>query len=168
MSKGFASNYRIFLLGAGIIGCFGWIGLRLLDLHVFERERLMSYVERARRQITVEPAKRGDILDDKGDRLATSRSLIVLGVDPQALLKADEPKWPELARLLNLPLSELTRVFNTKTRVAPVVTTPTLDGVTTATVSADPATTAVAAEIESATADELRPTGERLIRWAKL
>ncbi|MBC8040971.1 MAG: penicillin-binding protein 2, partial [Opitutaceae bacterium] len=69
---------------------------------------------------------------------------------------------------LNLPLSELTRVFNTKTRVAPVVTTPTLDGVTTATVSADPATTAAAAEIESATADELRPTGERLIRWAKL
>jgi len=115
MSKGFASNYRIFLLGAGIIGCFGWIGLRLLDLHVFERERLMSYVERARRQITVEPAKRGDILDDKGDRLATSRSLIVLGVDPQALLKADETKWPELARLLNIPLPELTQVFNAKT-----------------------------------------------------
>jgi cell division protein FtsI (penicillin-binding protein 3) len=167
MSKGFASNYRIFLLGAGIIGCFGWIGLRLLDLHVFERERLMSYVERARRQITVEPAKRGDILDDKGDRLATSRSLIVLGVDPQALLKADETKWPELARLLNIPISELTQVFNTKTRQTPVVATPTLGAATTG--SSDPATTTAAdAEIESATADEVRPTGERLIRWAKL
>ncbi|HSI09580.1 MAG: peptidoglycan D,D-transpeptidase FtsI family protein [Rariglobus sp.] len=162
MSKGFASNYRIFLLGAGIIGCFGWIGLRLLDLHVFERERLMSYVERARRQITVEPAKRGDILDDKGDRLATSRSLIVLGVDPQALLKADETKWPELARLLNTPLSELTRVFNTKTRQAPVVATPALGAAIT-----EPATTATA-EDESVAADEVRPTGERLIRWAKL
>lgn len=151
MSKGFASNYRIFLLGAGIIGCFGWIGLRLMDLHVFERDRLMGYVDRARRQITVEPAKRGDILDFKGDRLATSRSLIVLGVDPQALLKADESKWPELARLINIPLPELTRVFNTKTRVA-------APSVEAATEAAD----------DAAESDDVRPTGERLIRWAKL
>lgn len=149
MSKGFASNYRILLLGAGILGCFGWIGLRLLDLHVFERDRLVSYVDRARRQITIEPAKRGDILDDKGDRLATSRSLIVLGVDPQALVKADEPKWPELARLINVPLPELTRIFNTKTRTI----TP----------------AAALAPAEGSENDDIRPaTGERLIRWAKL
>jgi len=151
MSKGFASNYRIFLLGAGILGCFGWIGLRLMDLHVFERDRLIGYVDRARRQITVEPAKRGDILDFKGDRLATSRSLIVLGVDPQALLKADETKWPELARLINVPLPELTRILNTKTRTV------------TPAAAALPATDAAVAET-----DEVRPTGERLIRWAKL
>jgi cell division protein FtsI/penicillin-binding protein 2 len=149
MSKGFASNYRILLLGAGILGCFGWIGLRLLDLHVFERDRLVSYVDRARRQITIEPAKRGDILDDKGDRLATSRSLIVLGVDPQALVKADETKWPELARLINVPLPELTRIFNTKTRTV----TP----------------AAALAPTDGADADDIQPaTGERLIRWAKL
>ncbi|HEY9249221.1 MAG TPA: penicillin-binding protein 2 [Rariglobus sp.] len=149
MSKGFASNYRIVLLGAGILASFGCIGIRLLDLHVFERERLMGYVDRARRQITVEAARRGDILDDKGDRLATSRSLIVLGVDPQALLKADEAKWPELARLVNMPLSSLTAVFNTKTRPA----------------SSAPATP----EEEAAGAsDVVQPSGEHLIRWAKL
>ena len=148
MSKGFASNYRIVLLGAGILACFGCIGVRLLDLHVFERDRLMSYVDRARRQITVEPAKRGDILDDKGDRLATSRSLIVLGVDPQALLKADEAKWPELAKLLNLSLSELTRIFTTKTRPATALAT--------------------ASEPETADATDAGPSGERFIRWAKL
>ncbi|MFA6962393.1 MAG: penicillin-binding protein 2 [Opitutaceae bacterium] len=152
MSKGFASNYRIFLLGAGILASFGCIGLRLLDLHVFERDRLMAFVERARRQITVEPAKRGDILDDKGDRLATSRSLIILGVDPQALLKADEAKWPDLAKLLGMPLAELTRVFNTKTRASDPAAAP----------AANPTE---AAEAES---DEASPTGERLIRWAKL
>jgi cell division protein FtsI/penicillin-binding protein 2 len=143
MSKGFASNYRIVLVGAGILASFGCIGFRLLDLHVFERDRLMSYVERARRQITVEPAKRGDIIDDKGDRLATSRSLIVLGVDPQALLKADEAKWPELARLIGLPLADMVNIFNTKTR--PGTAEPAADG-----------------------SDEPSATGERLIRWAKL
>jgi cell division protein FtsI (penicillin-binding protein 3) len=148
MSKGFASNYRIFLLGAGVLASFGCIGLRLLDLHVFERDRLMGYVERARRQIIVEPARRGDILDDKGDRLATSRSLIVLGVDPQALLKADEAKWPELARLIDMPAAELRRIFTTTTRPA-----------------AAPAPVEGGAEGAS---DEPAPTGERLIRWAKL
>jgi cell division protein FtsI (penicillin-binding protein 3) len=143
MSKGFASNYRIVLVGAGILASFGCIGFRLLDLHVFERDRLMSYVERARRQITVEPAKRGDIIDDKGDRLATSRSLIVLGVDPQALLKADEAKWPELARLIGMPLADMVNIFNTKTR--PGTAEPAADG-----------------------SDEPSATGERLIRWAKL
>jgi cell division protein FtsI/penicillin-binding protein 2 len=154
MSKGFASNYRIFLLGAGILASFGCIGARLLDLHVFERERLMSYVDRARRQITVEPAKRGDILDDKGDRLATSRSLIVLGVDPHALVKTDEAKWPELAKLIGMPLAELTRIFTTKTRLAAMPAT---------------ASEAEALDATDATdATEPGPSGERLIRWAKL
>jgi len=151
MSKGFASNYRIFLLGAGILVCFGGIGVRLLDLHVFERDRLMSFVDRARRQITVESAKRGDILDDKGDRLATSRSLIVLGVDPQALIPADEAKWPELARLLGMKPAELARIFNTKTR--PGTEAVMANG---ATVSAAPV---------NVSADE---PPDRLIRWAKL
>ncbi len=151
MSKGFASNYRIVLLGAGILASFGCIGLRLLDLHVFERDRLISYVDRARRQITVQTAKRGDILDARGDRLATSRSLIVLGVDPQSLVKADEAKWPELARLIGMPLNELTRIFTTKTRPLP-----------------ERATVSETEAVDAADAAEPGPSGERLIRWAKL
>jgi cell division protein FtsI/penicillin-binding protein 2 len=158
MSKGFASNYRIVLLGAGLVACFGCIAVRLLDLHVFERDRLMRYVDRARRQITVEPAKRGDILDDKGDRLATSRSLIVLGVDPQALLKADESKWPELAKLLNLPQPDLRQILTTKTRPALAVKI----------VTGDLAATTSEEAQEDGSADEALPSGERLIRWAKL
>ncbi len=158
MSKGFASNYRIVLLGVGVVACFGCIAVRLLDLHVFERERLMGYVDRARRQITVEPAKRGDILDDKGDRLATSRSLIVLGVDPQALLKADESKWPELAKLLNLPQSEIQRILTTKSRTAPSAKP----------VAVQLSVTAASEAPDDSTAEETLPSGEKLIRWAKL
>ena len=158
MSKGFASNYRIVLLGVGVAACFGCIAVRLLDLHVFERERLMGYVDRARRQITVEPAKRGDILDDKGDRLATSRSLIVLGVDPQALLKADESKWPELAKLLNLPQVELRRILTTKSRPAPAAKA----------VAVQVSVAAASEPSDDSTTDETLPSGEKLIRWAKI
>jgi cell division protein FtsI (penicillin-binding protein 3)/stage V sporulation protein D (sporulation-specific penicillin-binding protein) len=118
MSKGFASNYRIVLLGFVVLASFGGVGLRLVDLHVLDREKLVSYVDRARRQITVESARRGDILDMRGDTLATSRSLIVLGVDPQALRKEDEAKWPQLASMLKMPLADLTKVFNDKTRAS--------------------------------------------------
>ncbi len=118
MSKGFASNYRIVLLGFVVLAGFGGVALRLVDLHVLDREKLVSYVDRARRQITVESARRGDILDMRGDTLATSRSLIVLGVDPQALLKEDEAKWPQLATMLKMPLADIEKVFNEKTRAA--------------------------------------------------
>lgn len=151
MSKGFASNYRIVLLGAGILASFGCIGARLLDLHVIERDNLIGYVDRARRQITVETAKRGDILDIRGDRLATSRSLIVLGVDPQSLVPADQAKWPELARLIGMPLDELARIFTTKTRAVPAL-----------------ASVSEVEAVDAADAAEPGPAGERLIRWAKL
>ena len=118
MSKGFASNYRIVLLSVVVLASFGCVGLRLLDLHVIDREKLVGFVDRARRQIIVETARRGDILDARGDTLATSRSLIVLGVDPQALRKEDASKWPQLAKLLNMPASDLERVFNEKARPA--------------------------------------------------
>ena len=116
MARGFASNYRIVLLAAGVFAAFVGIGVRLVHLHVIDRDRLTRYVDKARRQIVVESARRGDILDARGQILATSRPLIVLGVDPQALRPEDEARWPELARLLKLPLSEIQSAFRTKTR----------------------------------------------------
>ena len=119
MSKGFASNYRIILLATAVIGCFGGLGVRLVFLHVIDRDALVEVVARARRQIIPETARRGDILDARGNVLATSRSVIVLGVDPQSLRPEDEKKWPELAALISMPLPELTRIFRTKTRPMP-------------------------------------------------
>ena len=116
MSKGFASNYRIVLLGFGVLASFVGVGARLVDLHVIDRARLVSDVDEARRQITVVTARRGDILDTRGDTLATSRSVIVLGVDPQALRDEDKPKWPRLAQMLGMPAADLEKVFDAKTR----------------------------------------------------
>lgn len=125
MSKGFASNYRIVILAFGVLVCFVGIGTRLVFLHVIDRDRLVSYVEKARRQVTIEYARRGDILDSPAPRgkvgndvLATSRTMIVLGLDPQMVRKEDEAKLPRLAEIIRMPLNELMRVVNTKTRPA--------------------------------------------------
>lgn len=107
MRKGFASSARLFLLAALILAAFGGIALRLVHLHWWKRDELLAHVDRARKQIVVENARRGDIVDLRGNRLATSRSAIELGVDPHVLRPEDEARWPELARLIGRPLVEI-------------------------------------------------------------
>ncbi|MFH1497885.1 MAG: penicillin-binding protein 2 [Verrucomicrobiota bacterium] len=117
--RGFASNYRIVLIAGALFASLGCVALRLADLHVFSRDYYVAQIERARYRIDVETARRGDILAANGDDiLATSRSLIQLGVDPQSLREEDRSKWPELARLVGIPLAQLTAAFETKTRPA--------------------------------------------------
>jgi cell division protein FtsI/penicillin-binding protein 2 len=116
MSRGFASNYRVVLLASLVGVSFVGLGARLVQLHVIDRESLLGYVVKARRDIIVENARRGDILDARGNILATSKSQIVLGVDPQAIRPADEPKWAQLAALIGQPLAEVRRIITTKTR----------------------------------------------------
>ena len=74
MSQGFAANIRMQLLAGGVLLCFAAVGVRLVQLHVLDRDNLVRYVDKARRQITVEPARRGAITDSQGNLLATSRS----------------------------------------------------------------------------------------------
>src|SRR5581483_10370441 len=92
MSRGFA-NYRIALVVVAILTSFAGVGARLVSLHVLQREKFLSYIEKAREEIIVQNARRGDILDAHGSLLATSRPLIVLGADPQAMRREDQAKW---------------------------------------------------------------------------
>jgi cell division protein FtsI/penicillin-binding protein 2 len=116
MSKGFASSYRIVLLAAGLLLSFGVLGARLVWLHVLDRDRWMRTVAKARHQLIVETAKRGDILDRRGSILATSRSTIVLGVDPSMVRPQDEARIPQLASMIGVPESEVRQRFTTKYR----------------------------------------------------
>jgi cell division protein FtsI (penicillin-binding protein 3) len=179
MSKGFASSYRIVLLAVGVVGCFCGLGVRLVFLHVIDREDYVRGIDKARRQIIVENARRGDIVDTHGHILATSRSLIVLGVDPQALRKEDEKKWPELATLLGLPLATVENTFNAKTRPAvtrAAVALPHSEPTEPATISLFKSEADAPAAGEKVVTDEddtevdehLEANGEHLIRWAKL
>ncbi len=120
MSRGFASNYRIVLLATALFACFAGLGVRLVNLHVLDRDELLRNIATTRRQTTRETARRGDILDTTGTvRLATSRPMILVAVDPALVRPEDEAKLPELAQLLDVPLAELRRKFDTKYREVP-------------------------------------------------
>ena len=117
MSKGFASSYRIVLLATGLFICFGALGVRLVWLHVLDRDSLLKTIVKTRTQLIVEHARRGDIRDRNGGILATSHSRIVLGIDPAAVTPKDEKKFPQLAAMIGMPEAELRRIAGTKFRV---------------------------------------------------
>jgi cell division protein FtsI/penicillin-binding protein 2 len=121
MSKGFSSSYRTALLAGILLACFGALAVRLVWLHAINRDDLLATITRTRQQLIAETARRGDILDRRGVPLATSRSVIELGVDPNYLRPQDEAKWPRLAELIGMPEPELRRIFTTKFR-APAAT----------------------------------------------
>lgn len=173
MSKGFASSYRILLLATGLFVCFGGLAMRLVWLHVVDRDSLLKTITKVRAQLIPEKARRGDIRDARGGILATSSSRLILGVDPFALRPQDEPKWPRLAALIQLPEAELARIFRTRYRepgASPrrAVSAPPLLQLPLAVAPAPAAEPAAADEDDDevdATPDE---KGRRAIRWAKL
>ncbi len=126
MSKGFANN-RLTLLSLGVVACFMAVGVRLVYLQVIDRDELLRFVDKARRQIVIEHARRGTILDARGNLLATSRSEMTIAVDAWALdefLRIDKNpakrarraaeeqlKRVQLAALIGLPVAEVEKAF---------------------------------------------------------
>jgi len=126
MSKGFATN-RLTLLALLVVACFMGVGVRLVFLQVVDRDTLLKFVDRARRQIVVEHARRGTILDTNGNLLAMSRSELTLAIDPWMLVeylqaeknekrrgvksREQEAKRAEMAALLGMPAAEVERIF---------------------------------------------------------
>jgi len=107
MSKGFASNCRMALLVTGMFLCFGGVAVRLVWLHVIDRDELLKYLDQARRSFVVENARRGSILAADGEPLAKSRTLVDVGLDPHMLRPEDETRWPELARRLGIKVADI-------------------------------------------------------------
>ncbi len=118
MSKGFTTSYRIALLATAVIAMFAGLEARLVWLHVVDRDDLLRSVDEARRQLIVDNARRGDIMDRNGALLATSRSIIVLGVDPQFVRNEDRAKLTQLSALIGVNLPDVERAYMTKTRPA--------------------------------------------------
>jgi len=116
MSKGFASNYRVGLLAGLILFGYGALGVRLVWLHVIDRDHVLASVEMVRREVIPEYARRGDIRDINGELLATSVSRVEVWADPRIVRPEDAPKWPELARLLQVPLAQVQKTLTTKYR----------------------------------------------------
>ncbi|OIO59318.1 MAG: peptidoglycan glycosyltransferase [Verrucomicrobia bacterium CG_4_10_14_3_um_filter_43_23] len=115
MNRSFVSSYRYKLLGTVVLIAFMAVLSRLSYLHIFNREHLNDIVEANRKKFDIIHACRGDVVDARGNVLATTRSVIELGVDPQMLLEEDEAKWPVLAKLIKMPYKELAALLRQKT-----------------------------------------------------
>jgi cell division protein FtsI/penicillin-binding protein 2 len=116
MSRAFITSFRFGLMTAVILVCFGVLFYRLFDLHVLEHSELTAAAERSREKFVIEPARRGMIVDRQGNVLATTRTVVELGVDPQMVLDGDEAKLPALSQLINVPVADLEKDFTPQIR----------------------------------------------------
>ena len=112
MKNVFISSYRFYLTFFAVLLTFCTLGGRLLHLQVWESNRYGQLAESVRKNFIREQARRGDILDRKGSLLATTKSVVVLGLDPHAFKPEDEPKLEELSNLLQIKHSEIVAAVN--------------------------------------------------------
>lgn len=118
MSKAFIAAPRFYLLLGGLVLVFGGLIGRLVQLHVFEHERLSRIVEHNRENVRTLHARRGSIVDVRGNLLATTREVYELGVDPQVVdIEVAAEKLNDLARLLNTTYADLEQKFNRRFRI---------------------------------------------------
>ena len=96
MSKGFTTSYRIALLATTVLAMFAGLEVRLVWLHVIDRDDLLRSVDEARRQLIVgqAPAEGGHRRlprQPSSPRAARSWSS---ESTPSSIRIEDRPKWP--------------------------------------------------------------------------
>ena len=116
MSKAFVSSGRSSLISLAVACAFCVLLGRLFYLHVWNQVALLEHVEGNRKMVNVVEARRGNIVDTRGNLLATTRSSYNIGVDPHAFSESDREKLVDLARILGKPLPELEAKIDRKTR----------------------------------------------------
>lgn len=116
MSKAFVSSYRASLVSCAVAFAFCVLLGRLFYLHVWEQEALQEHVTSNREMIKVVEAQRGNIVDSRGNLLATTRTAYDIGVDPQSFSEEDREKLVELAKVLGKPLEDIEYAVDRKTR----------------------------------------------------
>ena len=83
------------------------MGGRLVYLQVFKANDFSGFAQGARKNVVTLKARRGDIVDSKGNLMATTRSVVNVGLDPHSIEKEDEVKFNALSGLLNLPIENI-------------------------------------------------------------
>ncbi|HTB64384.1 MAG TPA: penicillin-binding protein 2 [Opitutales bacterium] len=113
MSRAFVSPRRFGSMTVVILLGFTAVFGRLFDLHVLQRPQLLEVARKERDKFDVLSSRRGDVLDQHGYPLATTRTLVEVGVDPTIveLTDKEKAKWPQLAQLLGVPLANIEQIF---------------------------------------------------------
>ncbi|MCB1121670.1 MAG: penicillin-binding protein 2 [Verrucomicrobiae bacterium] len=107
MARGGIRMSRLLWVFVAFILGFAAVLFRLVDLQVLERETLAEEGERIRTKFELIEARRGNIRDRNQNLLATSLTVRQVGVDPESIDPEDKSKWHNLAKLLEIPYSEV-------------------------------------------------------------
>ena len=102
MKSIFISPFRFYLIFFAITFSFCSLGGRLVYLQVFRANDFTGIANGTRKNIVTLKARRGDVVDCKGNLLATTRSVVDIGIDPQAINTDDMGKLLHLAKILDL------------------------------------------------------------------
>ena len=112
MRSAFLCPFRFYLVFTAITCVFCSLAGRLVYLQVVKGDALRGSAQDARQNFSVILARRGDIVDTKGNLLATTRSLVDVGVDPQEVRDEDLPKVSKLAELLEVSEVSVLQAFS--------------------------------------------------------
>ena len=116
MKSYFISPFRFYFIFFSVSFAFCSLGGRLVYLQLFKATDYAELASGARKNFIEVKARRGDIVDSKGNLLATTRSVVEIGVDPHSVTEEDWGKFGPLADLLKLPQSEIEEAARKLTR----------------------------------------------------
>lgn len=102
MNRAYVSGIRFASLIFVIAACFVALLGRLIHLHLVEGEKLARIVEENRERFEEINARRGNIVDRRGNLMATTQAVYDIGVDPESVTAKDMARVPELAAILRL------------------------------------------------------------------
>ena len=97
MKSLFISPFRFYLTFFAVFFAFCSLGGRLVYLQVYKSDDYTKLANQARKNFIEIKARRGDIVDSKGNLLATTRSVVEVGIDPHSVEKEDWLKFDQLA-----------------------------------------------------------------------
>jgi cell division protein FtsI (penicillin-binding protein 3)/stage V sporulation protein D (sporulation-specific penicillin-binding protein) len=118
MKSIFVSPFRFYLVFASILFAFSFLGGRLYYLQVYKSDKYSQFALGARKNFISVDARRGDIVDKKGNLLASTRSVVTVGLDPHSVEDGEEWKYAELAKLLGVPLEDIEKATSRKIRTS--------------------------------------------------
>ncbi len=104
------------MTGLGILLGYALVMLRLVQIQIIDHPRYESISRDIRKRFEIIEARRGDILDARGNLLATTRAVIDLGVDPGAVgNEIDQTKVQQLAGMIGRPVEEVLEEMGKRT-----------------------------------------------------
>lgn len=103
----FIPRGRFFFVIGVLLILFAGIAGKLFYLHVVHTKKSLAAIDNQRNITSTISARRGNITDTRGNLLASTRSIVALGVDPEVISLDDKTlaKIDEAAKILNIPSS---------------------------------------------------------------